>query len=161
MSGDQSIEALQKRLRILEDKDELTALMNKYCLVSDTFDFKGYGDCFHKDGTLAYSEFHTVSGRENLAEKARIALERYQGLQHSMTNMQFEIDGDKATGSANLILAATPDLSKPDVNFMFGGPYRWEFVRTEEGWRLWICRLSVVWTLGKDTIGGFSDNKDN
>ncbi len=94
MSGDRSIEALQKRLRILEDKDELSALMNKYCNVSDTFDYQGYGDCFHQDGTLNYNKFHTVTGREGLVEKARIALERYQGLQHSMTNMQFEVDGD-------------------------------------------------------------------
>ncbi|KAK4941907.1 hypothetical protein LTR10_018237 [Elasticomyces elasticus] len=157
MSKDQSLEAVQKRLCILEDKDELTTLMNKYCTVSDTFDFKGYGDCYHKDGTLEYDRFHKVTGKDRLAEKARSALEGYEGLQHSMTNMQFEVNGDKATGTANLICMATPNLSKPGVNFMFGGPYRWDFVRTEDGWRLWICRLSVVWTLGEDTIGGFSD----
>lgn len=160
MSSKPSAQSVEQTLRIFQDKDELTTLMNRYCTVSDTKDFQGYADCYATDGTLAFERLHTTTGRVAIEEKVRISLERYEATQHSMTNMQFNLDSkdpNKATGSAYLFLTATPVLNKPGENYSFGGPYRWQFVRTDEGWRLAHLHLTVAWSRGVDVKGGFVD----
>lgn len=160
MPSKTSTKSAEQILRTLQDKDELTTLMNRYCNVSDAKDFWGYANCYAPEGTLAFERLHTTTGRAAIEEKVRISLERYEATVHSMSNMQFELDPedpDKATGSAYLFLIATPVLTKPGENYSFGGPYRWQFVRTDEGWRLWNLHLTVAWSRGVDVKGGFVD----
>lgn len=161
MPSKTSTPSVEETLRILQAKDELTTLMNRYCHVSDAKDFWGYANCYAPEGTLAFERLHTTTGRAAIEEKVRISLERYAATVHSMANMQFELDPEdpnKATGSAYLFLAATPDLAKPGEHYAFGGPYSWQFVKTEEeGWRIWHLHLSVTWSRGVDVKGGFVD----
>lgn len=146
-----TIEQLEKRLRILEDRDQLTALLNQYCYIADAKDWKGYSETFIEDGAMHYESWPAVRGRAAI-EKAASAEQIFEGLQHSMTNMQFEIDGsDKATGRAYLWFAATPETTKPSITYSFGGPYNFDFVRTSEGWRISQMRLRKIWAFGEDT----------
>jgi 3-phenylpropionate/cinnamic acid dioxygenase small subunit len=93
-------------------------------------------------------------------EQAASAERPFAGLQHSFTNVQVEVDGsDTATGRANLIFFATPQLSKPEVNYAFGGPYKFEFKRTRQGWRISSMKLRKVWAQGQDTLGVFTAAK--
>lgn len=149
------IEKLEKRLQILEDKDQLASLLNRYCYIADARDWKGYSETFIEDGSMNYESWPSVRGREAIA-KAASAEDIFEGLQHSMTNMQFEVDGsDKATGRAYLWFAATPKTSKPEDNYAFGGPYHFQFVRTSEGWKISRMQLQKVWSIGHDSLKVF------
>jgi hypothetical protein len=150
------IKRLEARLRILEDKDELTALLNRYCNIADAKDWDGYANTFAEDGIMTFEEWGDIKGRKDIA-KAASAEQRFAGLQHSMTNMQFEVDGsDKAAGTSYLWFAATPNTKEPEVNYAFGGPYKFEFQRAARGWEIKKMRLKKIWAQGQDTEGVFT-----
>jgi len=150
-----TIESLQKRVQILEDREALTALLNHYCNIADAHDWEGYANCYIDDAVMTFESWGDIKGKKEIT-KASSAEQIFEGLQHSMTNMQFQVDGsDKATGTAYLWFCATPETSKPEVHYAFGGPYKFEFVRTSDGWRISRMRLKKIWAQGKDTKGVF------
>lgn len=154
MADQKTLEAIQKRLQYLEDKDALTALLNRYCTTADDKEWDEYAQNYLEDGTMGFEAWPLVRGRQAI-EKAAAAEEHFQGVLHSMSNMQFKIDGDKASGRANLWYCATPDTSKPDAHYAFGGPYRFTFERTADGWKVATMHLRKFWAQGKDEDGVF------
>ncbi|RFU29319.1 hypothetical protein B7463_g7003, partial [Scytalidium lignicola] len=149
------VEQLQRRLQILEDKDALTTLLNRYCNIADAKDWQGYADCYVEDAVMTFESWGDVVGRDAI-RKASSAEQIFEGLQHSMTNMEFKVDGsDRATGSSYLWFCATPETAKPGINYAFGGPYKFEFIRTNDGWRISRMRLRKIWAQGEDTKGVF------
>lgn len=147
----QTVEKLAMRLRIFEDKDELTTLLHSYCSRPDNYDFEGFSQTFTEDGSMEFEQWPKVVGREAI-KKASSTEARFQGLQHTMTNLQFSVDGsDVASGTAYLWFAATPDVSNPESHYAFGGPYTFNFKRTAEGWRISRMQLKKIWAQGHDT----------
>ena len=140
------ISQLQKRIEILEDKEALAALLDRYCNTADVRDWEGYPNTYIDDVVMTFESWGDTVGKAASAESV------FEGLQHMMANMQFEVDGsDKATGTAYLWFCATPETSRPEINYSFVGPYRFEFVRTSEGWRISRMRLRRTWAHGQDT----------
>lgn len=153
--ADQIIQQLQKRLQLLEDKDALATLLNTYCTTADAHDWTAYANTYIDEGAImTFESWGDIAGKENIA-KAASAEQIFEGLQHTMTNMEFQVNGDKATGSAYLWFCATPETAKPEMHYAFGGPYRFEFQRTSKGWRISHMRLKKIWAQGKDTKGVF------
>ena len=150
------LQSILKRLQILEDKDQLTTLLNSYCTIADSKDWEGYAGTYIDEGAImTFESWGDVHGKENIA-KAASAEQQFEGLQHTMTNMEFRVDGsDKASGTAYLWFCATPETAKPEINYAFGGPYRFEFQRTPKGWRISHMWLRKIWAQGKDTRGVF------
>ncbi|KAJ9657636.1 hypothetical protein H2198_004164 [Neophaeococcomyces mojaviensis] len=97
------IEGLQKRLQILEDKDALATLLNRYCNIADAKDWEGYADTYVDEGAkMTLESWGDMVGKENIAKAASVE-QVFEGLQHTMTNMEFPVDGsDNATGIAYL-----------------------------------------------------------
>jgi hypothetical protein len=153
---EERIERLERRLRVFEDKDELAGLMNRYCRTADAKDWQAWSMCWTEDAELAFGPFGVHRGRETIRDVCSEAESPYQDMQHSMTNMQFEVEGDRATGTAYLWFAGIPNRDKPADHFEFGGPYRWEFIRTPEGWRLRRLELRLAWTAGSDNDAVFT-----
>ncbi|KAK5721163.1 hypothetical protein LTR17_014804 [Elasticomyces elasticus] len=151
-----TLEKLQRRLQRLEDHNELAGLLNRYCNTADAKDWDGYAGCYVDDGAvMTFESWGDVVGKDAIKNAASVE-QRFEGLQHTMTNMQFEVDGaDKATGTAYLWFCATPHTSKPNINYAFGGPYRFEFARTSNGWRIKSMWLRKIWAQGEDTEGVF------
>jgi 3-phenylpropionate/cinnamic acid dioxygenase small subunit len=155
MAGQINLESLHKRLRLLEDKDELNTLLNRYCNTADDHKWDEFAACFIPDGVLGFEKWGDIVGRDKIAAAAGGAENRFQGLQHSMTNMQFTINEDTASARCYLWFAATMDTSKPHEYHAFGGHYRFQFKRTSEGWRIARMELHKVWAQNKDTEGVF------
>lgn len=80
--------------------------------------------------------------------------DRFQVLQHYLTNIDLEIYGDQAKGVAYLWLAAIVDTSKPHEYHAFGGPYEFVFKRTDAGWKIASVQLYKLWAQN-DTLGVF------
>jgi ketosteroid isomerase-like protein len=151
----QQLDDVRRRLHVLEDKEALAGLMNRYCRTSDAKDWDAWMRCFVEDAEFEFGPFGTHVGREKIREVCEAAEAPYRDMQHSMTNMQFEIDGDTATGTAYLWFAGVPDPSNPAEHFDIGGPYRWEFRRTDEGWLLSRMHLRMAWTRGNEDASVF------
>lgn len=145
---DDLVQQLTQRIRVLEDKEALASLMNRYCRTADENDWEGWSRCFTENADFDFGPFGQHHGREKIREVCEAAEAPYLDKQHSMTNMQFEVDGDTARGTAYLWFAGVPDPLNPLHHYDIGGPYRWEFQRTDEGWLLSRMNLRIVWTQG-------------
>ncbi len=155
VNSEATIARLQERLQVLEDKEGLRSLLHAYCLRPDNYGFEGYANTFTEDGSMEFEKWPKVVGREAIT-KASSVERRFQGLQHTMTNLEFSITGpDTAIGTSYLWFAATPDVSKPEIHYAFGGPYTFDFKRTSEGWRISRMRLRKIWAQGEDTEKAF------
>ncbi|KAF2094892.1 hypothetical protein NA57DRAFT_60297 [Rhizodiscina lignyota] len=151
-----TIEDMQKRLQILEDKDALWTLMNRYCTEVDNHHWEAFANTYTEDGVMEVENWGPKRGRAEIA-KAASCEEVFQGVIHSITNLHFEVDGsDTATATAYLTLYVTPDVKKPEANYCWGGPYRFEYRRTPEGWRVAKQHLRKFFAIGEDTEGLFS-----
>lgn len=153
---EQLIKKMEQRIRVLEDKEALAALMNRYCRTADEKDWMAWSLCFVEDAEFDFGPFGHHFGRDKIRDVCSEAEAPYLDMQHSMTNMQFEVDGDTATGTAYLWFAGVPDPKDPSQHFDIGGPYRWEFRRTDEGWRLTRMSLRIAWTQGSQDASVFS-----
>lgn len=141
--ADQVLADLQRRLKKLEDKDAIMTLLNRYCNHADNHQWDEYTSCFLENGIVKFKDWEDVVGREKIAALISSALDRFQGLQHSLTNVELRIDGDQATGTCYLWFAATMDTSKPHEYHGFGGPYEFSFSRRESGWKIATLQLNM------------------
>ncbi|KAI0156089.1 hypothetical protein BJ166DRAFT_350504 [Pestalotiopsis sp. NC0098] len=146
---------IQRRLQRLEDKEAITALLNRYCRLADTHQWNDYVSCFLPDAVVQFDDWDDVVGREKIAALISSAEDRFQGQQHSLTNIELSIDGNEATGNCYLWFAATLDTSKPHNYHGFGGPYRFSFKRTDDGWKIATLKLRKIWAQNPDTEGVF------
>ena len=151
MTSQQTLESLEKRLRLLEDKDAIMSLLNTYCMSADDHRWEDFGRCFLPDGVLGFEKWGDIVGQQKITAASSGAEDRFQGLQHSMTNMEIKVDGDEATCRCYLWFAATMDTSKPHEYHAFGGPYKFNFKRTPEGWRIARMQLKKIWAQNEDT----------
>jgi hypothetical protein len=93
--------------------------------------------------------FGILTGRKEIHDVSKAALAAlYQTTQHYIVNLDFEIDGDSATGSGDLIYCALPDAGQPTGYYLTGGRYRWTFARTPAGWRIATASLNFLWNNG-------------
>jgi hypothetical protein len=154
---------LQRRLQRLEDKESLASLLNRYCKVADDHQWRAYAETFFEDGTMCFENWGVTRGRDAI-EKAASVEDRFGGLQHSMTNMEFTLgdDGQTARGTCYLWFAATMDTSKPREHHAFGGHYTFTFARTDApeavgGWLIKTMNLKKIWAQNEDKEGVFGN----
>jgi len=155
MADQKRIQLLERRLQHLEDKDAIKSLLNRYCNTADNHQWKEFSECFLSDGVLGFEKWGDVVGQEKIAAISGGAEDRFQGLQHSMTNMEITLDGDEARATCYLWFAATMDTSKPREHHAFGGHYKFNFKRAPQGWRISRMQLKKVWAQNEDTEGVF------
>ncbi|MFQ6326041.1 nuclear transport factor 2 family protein [Nocardia sp. CWNU-33] len=72
---------------------------------------------------------------------------------HYISNVQIDLAGDRAAVRANAVLAIVPTSTvdgrlAPEPLFSSGGAYRFDAVRTPEGWRFSRVETAPVWTTG-------------
>ncbi|KAI2907381.1 hypothetical protein CBS147371_10603 [Aspergillus niger] len=160
MAMDDRIRLLEQRLAILEDKDELSTLMNHYCTLVDSKQYTEWSNLFTEDGILHFEPWGPVRGRENIARVTSDAEKAYDCMMHCLTNVQFEVDGsDTAKGSAYITSYVTPHLKNLGINFALGGRYSLLFKRTAEGWKVAEHLLSPTWTQGSDASGKLNSSE--
>lgn len=158
------LENLEKDVRELRDKSALVSLMNEYCHSVDRRDLDTWARCFTEDGefTIESSAAHKAAGvgshqgRDNVRAAGSAIVAAFACTQHSMTGLEFDVQGDGATGQGYLLGMLVPDADKPRENLCTGGPYRWEFARTADGWKIKKLVFRIDWVLGQDPHGIFS-----
>lgn len=152
-------QSIEERLQILEDKQALAEHMNHYCKTADRFDWADWAETFTEDSLFEFvGGFGDMRGRQTIHDTCKGSMDHvYDVMQHIMSNLDFEVDGDTATGTGNLIFTGIMDTSKPTEYYMSGGRYRWNFTRTEAGWKIARTRLEFIWNNGGDKDAVFQD----
>jgi hypothetical protein len=145
--------AILTRLRLLEDKEDLRSLINRYQLAADELDYGGQAAVFTPDG-----EFETpigvLRGREEIESALAGATEEAKVKFHTMSNLEFRVAGDRATGRANMNFVCIFDPQRPYLlsgegcpvgGASGGGYYEWQFARVADGWWIKHQKLALTW----------------
>lgn len=134
----------------LLDRQHIVDVVTSVGRCLDERDFEALRDLFTDDATIA-TPGGTVSGHEALVAQARRGHSRDKGIQHVITNHLVDIDGDRASVRANLLVAfaaSGPDDPQP---FLLGEVYRLELRRSADGWRISSLSSTPVWSLNRST----------
>jgi ketosteroid isomerase-like protein len=142
--------SLEARLQSLEDERALRQLIGAYTQRGDALDWEGWAELFAEDAIFDIpGAFGTLSGRKEIHDVSKAALGTvYQVTQHYIINLDFAVDGDRATGRGDLLYAALPDQTRPTGYYLTGGRYSWTFIRTNVGWRIYRATLNFLWNNG-------------
>jgi hypothetical protein len=123
----------------LTDRREITDLVSHLGLWLDEGRFDEAPSILIDDVTVDTPGGH-AEGIEHVIAQAR-RNHQHDHLQHVITNVLIDLDGDHATVRANLVVTFADDA----VTSQQGERYRFEAVRTPDGWRLSRVEVVPVW----------------
>ena len=124
---------LEQRLSAIEDELALRRLIHRYHQTSDALDWAGWSETFSKDAVFE-NQFGPQHGRPEIHDLCKKRFGKaFQAFQHIIVNLDFDIVGDSATGSGNLLFAGVRNKEEPDKYYLAGGRYAWTFRREADG----------------------------
>ncbi|MFB7761564.1 MULTISPECIES: nuclear transport factor 2 family protein [Streptomyces] len=152
------VAALERRLRVLEDKEAVRALLMRGWRALDRGDWGTWSACWAGDAVLEFGPWGEIRGRDAIRARVEEAESPYAAMQHHILNLHVEVDGDRATGIGYMWFVAVggPAPDAAGAPYAMGGPYDWEFRRDPgRGWLVARQRLGVQWTHGADPLRAF------
>lgn len=140
--------ALEERLQIQEDIQEIIRLKASYCNAADcgwsrpSPDGDMVAKLFVPEGVWNGGAFGQAAGHEAI-RALFTSLKDISFAFHCITNPIIKVNGDEATGTWHLL---SPGTMAANQSIWIGGTYNDEFVRTPEGWKLKNLSLTVAFT---------------
>jgi hypothetical protein len=131
-------------LQELTDRQDLTDLVSRLGLWLDERRFDDPWSILTEDVTVATAG-GSAQGIHRVAAQARRTHD-VENLQHVITNVLIDLDGDRASVRANLIVTFVPRADEPASHTTRGERYRFAAVRTPHGWRLSRVEIDPIWT---------------
>ena len=132
-----TIDALDQRLRVVEDIEAIKKLKALYCKYADgeimgpTHDYDRFAELFVEDGVFIYEDLWNLVGREEIRRQIKDC-QRIIFAFHRVTNAIIDVNGDTATGNWHVVV---PMILPGDQATWVAGIYEEDYVRTTEGWR--------------------------
>lgn len=181
-------DTVDTQLQQLLDRNEITDLVSRLGASLDEGRFDEMHSLFVEEAT-ARTPGGAKEGREAVIAMARKNHRPEWGSEHVITNVLVDLEGDRASVRANLVVHSAPDgppdlgtsggtpdlgtsggpsdrsdkavpdgasatdgtvppLRAPKVTFMLGEVYRFDVVRTADGWRFSRVDASPIWVWG-------------
>jgi hypothetical protein len=142
-------------LQQLVDRDEISDLVHRLGVALDDGSSDDLRSLLAEDATVR-TPGGTAQGREAVIAQAGRNHPPEQPIQHVITNILVDLDGARARARANLVvyfgpLAGASDPAAPfapPVEYTTGEVYRYDLVRTSEGWRFSRIQTTPVWRSG-------------
>jgi hypothetical protein len=128
-------------LHDLTDRREITDLVSRLGLWLDEGRFDEASTVLVHDVTVDTPGGH-AEGIDHVIAQAR-RNHQHAHLQHVITNVLIDLDGDRAVVRANLVVTFADDA----VTSQQGERYRFDAVRTSDGWRLSRVEVAPVWKI--------------
>jgi len=137
-SVEASLDSVLARVRVLEDREEIRALLLAYGRALDARDFVAFADLFAEQDGEWVGGFGSAKGRqaifalmdEMIGHNAPIV---GAGSYHVFSNEQIEIDGDRAAATTKWTFVMAGDDGNP--RWVYLGHYDDTFVRENGRWR--------------------------
>jgi hypothetical protein len=142
-----SLENLEKRVRVLEDVEEIKKLKRRYCALCDAgYDADGLAELFMENAVWEGNELGRAEGRKEILEFFQRAPQRLPFAIHMVLNPIIEVDGDRAKGTWYLFQACT--YAGVENQAVWGSArYDEEYVRVNGEWKFQNLELtSHFWT---------------
>ncbi len=130
------IAEIAARLRALEDREAIRALIAAYGPLADAGDSAGLAALWAEDGSYGVGGMGTVKGHVAIAglidgptHRALMA----NGCAHLLGPVAIELDGDRATARGHSVVFRHSDGRFEAFRVSAN---RWDLVRTADGWRV-------------------------
>jgi 3-phenylpropionate/cinnamic acid dioxygenase small subunit len=137
----------------LTDRFAIVDLLHRYATGLDTRDWDKLASVFTHDGVADYGALGGVNeGPAAIVKLCSGALEGLDASQHIISNEVIEVDGDRARARCYFKAQHVFRGAEGGDNFLVGGTYEDEIVRTAEGWRIERRTLTATWTDGNPVV---------
>ena len=127
-----------------EDFIEIQQLMYRYARCADQRDYEGFASVYTEDATLVFMGNEMV-GLATI-QNALTALEQYKRTFHQVFNIDYQVDGHKATGETYCLAAHIMDGDTGEIKHDMAIRYKDKLTKEAEGWRIQVRELELVWT---------------
>jgi hypothetical protein len=142
----------ETKLTELLDRQAVSDVVIRYATGVDMRDWSAFRSCFCDEVEIDFSSWSGAPARTLPADDwvtgVRAGLSGFDATQHISANRSIEIEGDRASCvsyvQANHVLQSDGEGG----SFRIGGYYTNHLVRTDAGWKIRSCRLTVTWTQG-------------
>lgn len=129
----------------LADQLELERIVSTLGRCLDERDFEGLRALFTSDATVVTGQ--TATGHDALVEQAQRRHSADGSIQHIITNLIIDQNGDRATGRANLMVSFAHTGPFDPSPRLVGEIYRFTFERTHRSWRITTLASTPTWSL--------------
>jgi len=146
-------------LQQLVDRNDITDLVHRLGAALDDGHFDELRSLLVDEVTVR-TPGGTAGGRDAVVAQASRNHRPDRPIQHVITNVLIDLDGDRAHVRANLVVAFGPlastlraarPLERP-VEYTSGQVYGFDLSRTPDGWRFAAIDTTAVWTSGTPVI---------
>ena len=135
-------------MQAVADKIEIHELLARYARGVDTHDWDLWRSVFTEDAIVDYSQSGVICGnRDEVAEFLRQAFETIPWATHHITNVEVELDGDRA--QARAMFFNPMHLPGMEEESSTGGYYFHDLVRTPNGWKSEHLIEQPMWFVNK------------
>jgi ketosteroid isomerase-like protein len=142
-----SIEELEKRVKAIEDLEEIKKLHQNYINLMDNLQYDKVLDLFTEDGTAEIRNSGVKRGRNGLAEIYIEGLAKKRGTSRDVGHMVIEPDITVAGNTAKGTWLIYMLFSKPTIQWV-QGKAECEYRKENEKWK--ISKLKFSRTLASD-----------
>jgi uncharacterized protein (TIGR02246 family) len=131
--------SVEARLQALEDREAIRSLLMEYRRALDEKDFQAYAELFGDDGEFVADATGTVRGRAEILamladlQAAGALTERAGDDRHLVTNVEIDLDGDRAAVRSTWVYVTREADGGPLLRMV--GHYEDDVRRTAAGWR--------------------------
>lgn len=140
------LEALERRIQILEDIEAIKKLKAQYAYYcDDNYDTDGIASLFVEDGIWDGGDFGRYQGREEIRKFFGEAPKMISFAIHYILNSIIDVDGDSARGTWYLFQACT--FTEGNQAVWGAGQYNEEYVKVNGEWKFKkLVISSLFWT---------------
>ncbi len=135
----------------MSDRDAITDLAIAYTWALDTKNLDALRDVFLPDAT-AMLRGVACTGVDEIIARIGGAILRLDHTQHLVGNHQVIVDGDTATHRCHLQSQHVKAGTEGGDNYIVGGHYDDQVVRTPDGWRIRHRVMQQTWTEGNPNV---------
>ncbi|MGO9059737.1 MAG: nuclear transport factor 2 family protein [Candidatus Binataceae bacterium] len=142
-----------QKLQVLEDRAAIAEVMQRYGMSIDTRDWAALRSCFADEMEIDLSATPFGSGRPLIPmsgdawlESIKRIVSQFAVTQHMISPYHIDVDGDRAVCLAYLQACHFPPECKDEKSVWgLGGYYTNTMLRTSEGWKILIWKLTDTW----------------
>jgi hypothetical protein len=143
----------EEKVQTLMDRAAICEVMQRYGMSIDTRDWTALRSCFADEMEIDASESRSGRGAapyntsgDRWLEQIRRIVTKFAVTQHMISPYRIEVEGDRAVCLAYLQARHfPPDCADPNAVWVIGGYYTNRMVRTPQGWRIAVWKLTLTW----------------
>jgi hypothetical protein len=140
------------RVQELTDRLDIAEVLARYCDALDQRRWDLLATVFAPEASTDYGSVGTPTGVEAITSAIRGTIGDLDATQHVVSNVQVQVAGDTATAQCYLISQHVRSGQPGGEEYLIGGRYVDELVRTPDGWRITFRRLERMWTSGNRAV---------